>query len=104
VRAGELLGRTAYDPDGRRLGRVIDVIVRGAGPQGRLRLTHVVVGGRWYGRVSGRLVGAHPRPSGPWPLRRLAALLARDSREVPFGQVRLDPPVPGFPAGRPGDG
>ncbi|MGC4808835.1 PRC-barrel domain containing protein [Micromonospora sp. DT233] len=98
MRAGELIGRTAYDLHGRRLGRVVDVVVRGAGPGAPLRLTDVVVAGRWYGR----LVGPERHLSGPWALRRLARLLGRASRQVPTDKVRLVPPVPGFPFGEPG--
>ncbi|MFF3856744.1 PRC-barrel domain containing protein [Micromonospora sp. NPDC002575] len=99
MRAGELLGRTAYDLHGRRLGRVVDVVVRGAVPDGRLRLTDVVVAGRWYARVSGRLIGAERHPSGPWLIRLVARALSGSSRQVPADAVRLVPPVPGFPFG-----
>ncbi|GAA2718552.1 PRC-barrel domain containing protein [Micromonospora olivasterospora] len=103
MRAGELLGRTAYDPQGRRLGRVVDLVVRG-GPDGRLRLTDLVVARHWYSRVSGRLIGAERHPSGPWLIRGVAGLLARSTRQVPADLVRLVPPVPGFPSGPPGGG
>ncbi|MEU8052665.1 PRC-barrel domain containing protein [Micromonospora haikouensis] len=99
MRAGELLGRTAYDLHGRRLGRVVDVVVRSAVPDGRLRLTDVVVAGRWYARVTGRLIGAERHPSGPWLIRLVARVLRGSSRQVPADAVRLVPPVPGFPFG-----
>ncbi|MFI7438224.1 PRC-barrel domain containing protein [Micromonospora haikouensis] len=99
MRAGELLGRTAYDLHGRRLGRVVDVVVRGERPDGRLRLTDLVVAGRWYARVSGRLIGAERHPSGPWLIRLVARALRGSSRQVPADAVRLVPPVPGFPFG-----
>ncbi|WP_353901491.1 PRC-barrel domain containing protein [Micromonospora harpali] len=99
MRAGELLGRTAYDLHGRRLGRVVDVVVRGAVSDGRLRLTDVVVAGRWYARVTGRLIGAERHPSGPWLIRLVARALRGSSRQVPADAVRLVPPVPGFPFG-----
>ncbi|MFI7607414.1 PRC-barrel domain-containing protein [Micromonospora sp. NPDC049366] len=97
MRAGELLGRTAYDLRGRRLGRVVDLVVRGGFPDGRLRLTDLVVDGHWYGRVSDRLIGPERHPSGPWAIRLVARRLARSTRPIPVDQVRLDPPVPGFP-------
>jgi hypothetical protein len=78
VRAGELLGRTAYDLHGRRLGQVVDLVVRG-GPDGRLRLTDVVVAPHWYSRMSGRLIGAERHPSGPWLIRTVARLHTRSS-------------------------
>jgi hypothetical protein len=93
VRAGELLGRTAYDLQGRRLGRVVDLVVRGA-PGGPLRLTDLVVTRHWYGRLSGRLIGPERHPSGPWAIRAVARLLGRSTRQVPVHKVRLDPPLP----------
>nr|QLK00435.1 PRC-barrel domain containing protein [Micromonospora carbonacea] len=97
MRAGELLGRTAYDLHGRRLGRVVDVVVRGTVPDGRLRLTDVIVAGRWYAR----LIGADRHLSGPWLIRLVARLLSGSSHQVPADTVRLVPPVPGFPFGEP---
>ncbi|MCX4473117.1 hypothetical protein C5N14_26145 [Micromonospora sp. MW-13] len=103
MRAGELLGRTAYDLHGRRLGRVVDVVVRDAGPGGRLRLTDLIVARHWYSRMSGRLIGPERHPSGPWLIRLVARQLSRGSQQVPADLVRLVPPVPGFPFGEPAD-
>ncbi|GAA4579935.1 hypothetical protein GCM10023176_58660 [Micromonospora coerulea] len=102
MRAGELLGRTAYDLHGRRLGRVVDVVVRGGFPPDRLRLTDVIVAGHWWTRLSGRLIGPERHPSGPWLLRVAARLLGRSTHQLPADQVRLSPPVPDFPFGPPG--
>ena len=96
MRAGELLGRTAYDERGRRLGRVVDLVVRGA-PGGPLRLTDLVVTRHWYGRLSGRLIGPERHPAGPWAIRAVARLLGRSTVQVPVHRLRLDPPVPGLP-------
>ncbi|MER5458677.1 PRC-barrel domain-containing protein [Micromonospora sp. NPDC002389] len=93
MRAGELLGRTVYDEQGRRLGRVVDLVVRG-GPAGPLRLTDLVVTRHWYGRVSGRLIGPERHPSGPWAIRAVARRLGRSTVQVPLHRVRLDPPLP----------
>ncbi|MCM0678442.1 PRC-barrel domain containing protein, partial [Micromonospora phytophila] len=82
MRAGELLGRTAYDRRGRRLGRVVDVVVRGPVPGGPLRLTDVIVTAHWYGRLAGRLIGPERHPSGPWLIRAAARLLGRSTRQV----------------------
>ncbi|GGM02649.1 MULTISPECIES: hypothetical protein [Micromonospora] len=103
MRAGELLGRTAYAPDGRRLGRVVDVVVRADGTRGRLRLTDLIVAGHWYGRVAGRLVGAEHHPSGPWLIRMTARLINRSTHQYPVERVRFDPPLPWFPTGPPAD-
>ncbi|MEU5791903.1 PRC-barrel domain containing protein [Micromonospora purpureochromogenes] len=101
MRAGELLGRAAYDLHGRRLGRVVDVVVRGGFPDGRLRLTDVIVTRYWWSRVVGRLIGAERHPSGPWAIRVVARAGSRGSRQLPADQVQLLPPVPGFPFGDP---
>ncbi|MEH0986461.1 PRC-barrel domain containing protein [Micromonospora sp. CPCC 205556] len=100
MRAGELLGRTAYDLHGRRLGRVVDVVVRGDLPDGRLRLTDVFVNGHWWSRAVRRLVGGE-RPRGPWAIRVVARTVRRHDRQLPADQVQLLPPVPGFPFGPP---
>jgi hypothetical protein len=100
VRAGELIGRTAHDRSGRRLGRVVDVVVV-ADADGRFRLCELVVARRWYGR----LVGSEPYPApGPWPIPALARLLRLSTRHVALDQVHLLPPVPGLvaPTGGPG--
>ncbi|MGN9807264.1 PRC-barrel domain containing protein [Micromonospora sp. L32] len=102
MRAGELLGRAAYDLHGRRLGRVVDVVVRGGFPDGPLRLTDVIVTRHWWSRVVGRLIGAERHPSGPWAIRVVARAVSRGSRQVPADQVQLLPPVSGFPFGDPG--
>lgn len=99
MRAGELIGRMAYDHHGRRLGRVVDVVVRGDFPHGRLRMTDLIVAGHWYSRLVGRLIGPERHPSGPWAIRVVARLLSRGSQQLPVEQVRLDPPLPGFPRG-----
>ncbi|PWU53354.1 hypothetical protein DLE60_07720 [Micromonospora globispora] len=104
MRAGELLGRAAYDLHGRRLGRVVDVVVRGGFPPDRLRLTDVIVAGHWWTRVAGRLIGSELHPAGPWLLRAFARVLGRSARQFPADQVRLHPPVSGFPFGPAGDG
>ncbi|MEV0808505.1 PRC-barrel domain containing protein [Micromonospora sp. NPDC050200] len=101
MRAGELLGRVAYDLHGRRLGRVVDVVVRGSFPDGPLRLTDVIVTRHWWSRLVGRLIGAERHPSGPWPIRAVSRALSRGTRQLPADQVQLLPPVPGFPFGDP---
>lgn len=100
MRAGELVGRAAYDLHGRRLGRVVDVVVRGDFPDGRLRLTDVIVNARWWSRAVGRLIGGE-RPAGPWAIRVVARTVSRHARQLPADQVQLLPPVPGFPFGPP---
>ncbi|WP_434743778.1 PRC-barrel domain-containing protein [Micromonospora sp. SH-82] len=97
MRAGEVLGRIAYDGDGRRLGRVVDLVVRRDPANGRLVLTDLLVARRWYGRVAGRLIGTEHHPSGPWVIRMAARLINRGTHLFPVHRVRLVPPVPGLP-------
>jgi hypothetical protein len=99
VRAAELLGRTAYDRSGRRLGRVVDIVVCPGGPHHRLRIRGLVVAPHWYGR----LVGSDGGAPGPWLVSALAQLLRHGGFEVPLTDLRLDPPVSGFPLPRPRD-
>lgn len=94
MRAGELLGRTAYDVDGRRLGRVVDIVVEPGGAYDRLRITALVVAPHWYGRLVNEERGALP---GPWLVAWVGRLLGHGSRTVPVSRVRLLPPLPGFP-------
>jgi hypothetical protein len=101
VRAGEVLGRAAYGPDGRRLGRVVDLVLRRDPTTGRLRLTDLIVAGRWYGRMAGRLVGTEHHPFGPWPVRALARVVNRGTHQYQAHRVRLVPPLPGFPTDPP---
>ncbi|MEU4371032.1 PRC-barrel domain containing protein [Micromonospora chersina] len=103
MRAGELLGRTAYDLRGRRLGRVVDVVVRGGWPPERLRITDVIVAGHWWARVASRLIAPERHPSGPWLLRAVTRVLSRSTRQFPADSVQLLPPVSGFPFGSPAD-
>ncbi|MFI2648103.1 MULTISPECIES: hypothetical protein [Micromonospora] len=103
MRAGELLGRTAYDLRGRRLGRVVDVVVRGGWPPERLRITDVIVAGHWWTRVASRLIGPERHPSGPWLLRAVIRVLGRSTHQLPADSVQLLPPVSGFPFGPPAD-
>lgn len=101
MRAGELIGRTAYDRSGRHLGRVVDLVVEGDLAPGRLRLTGLVVTVRWYGRLLGALVGPGTAPHvGPWPVRAVGRWLDQCGRVVPADQVRLDPPLPDWPTPR----
>lgn len=92
VRAGELLGREAYDPQGRRLGRIVDVVVDST-REGPLRVVAVIVARRWYGRLLGPL---QEPTSGPWLVGVIARLLSRKSQRVSPDRIRLDPPVAGF--------
>lgn len=94
MRAAELLGRTAYDAAGRRLGRVVDLVVVPGGPHDRLRLCALVLAPHWYGRLVGPSRESAP---GPWLVSAVARLLRHGTHEIPAADVRLHPPVPGFP-------
>lgn len=93
MRASEVHGRDVYDAAGRRLGRVVDLVTGEAGPHGRLRLTHVVVAPHRYLR----LIGFRRRDSAATLFDHVTGPLRREIREVACQDVRLDPPVDGFP-------
>jgi len=87
MRAHDLITQEAYDRDGRRLGRIVDLVTEPDG-QGRPRVRTVVVTPHWRGRLLGyERAGAH----GPWLVERVARLLYRGHREVPWDEVRLGP-------------
>jgi hypothetical protein len=89
TRAGALLGRTALGPDGRSVGRVVDLVTEDDG-RGRERVVAaLVVHGPW-----GRLLGYdRTQLRGPWLLDALArALLRRNMTRVPWAALRLAPP------------
>ncbi|WP_290051875.1 PRC-barrel domain-containing protein [Amycolatopsis solani] len=86
MRASEVLGATAYDARGRRLGRIADLItdVDSAGtPVIRAAL---IAPGR---RV--RLLGyGREEMSRPWLIDRIARWVHGDLREVPWTDLSLD--------------
>jgi sporulation protein YlmC with PRC-barrel domain len=82
----ELLGVTVVDTDGRKLGRVHDVLLVQDGPmtnQGlaQLRLHAIAVGKRSFGTQLGYAQGT---VQGPWLLRRV---LGRDPEVIPWDAV-----------------
>jgi GNAT superfamily N-acetyltransferase len=80
MRASDLIGRTAYDRDGRPHGRIADLLARRE-PDGDFHIYAVLVTPRWRGRLFGY---ERPGIQGPWLLARLAGLLHRGTREVPW--------------------
>lgn len=71
VRAGAIIGRPAIDRTGKRLGRIVDLIVDGDLENG-LRVTHVVVAQRPWGRLLGY---ERRQATGPWLIQKLARLV-----------------------------
>jgi hypothetical protein len=89
VRASVLLGQTASDAAGNRLGRVADLETVRDG-DGRERLVAVVVtDGPW-----GRLLGYEREElAGPWLLEVAARrIMRRHTRRVPLAEAHLDLP------------
>jgi sporulation protein YlmC with PRC-barrel domain len=82
VRAGDLIGRRAYGPDGEDLGRIADLVV----DDDTTIVAAIVTRGPW-----GRLLGYERESAhGPWVLERFArAVLRRESQQVPWEIVRL---------------
>jgi sporulation protein YlmC with PRC-barrel domain len=85
VRASELIGAPVRDLDGRPLGRVADLVTEGAA-DGRPVVVEVVVSPRRTGRLLGY---ERPGASGPWLVDRVARLLYRRTRRLPWAQVRI---------------
>jgi hypothetical protein len=71
VRAGDLLGRTAYDRAGNRLGTIADLVADGDLGSG-LRVTHAVVARRPWGRLLGY---EREQATGPWLIQKLARIV-----------------------------
>jgi PRC-barrel domain len=87
VTVSSLLGRRVRDGSGRRLGRVVDLIVQ-KDEQGMTRVTAVVAtGGPW-----GRLLGYERAAArGPWLLELVArALVRRHLRRVDWAEARFE--------------
>jgi hypothetical protein len=91
MRLSELTGVRVYDADGVPVGRVTDLRLVQDGPPmqpgglAALRLDGVVVGGGF----GTRLLGYEHRPvDGPLVLRRLVALLQRETRFADWAHVR----------------
>lgn len=84
VRAGALLGRTAYDRDGTALGRIADLIVDGDLKSG-YQVTKVVIAGRPWGRLLGY---ERKQAAGPWLIQKLArAVMHRHVRTVDWSEI-----------------
>jgi hypothetical protein len=89
LRASTLLGQSAYDGAGNRIGRVADLetVLDGDGHE---RLVAVLVtDGPW-----GRLLGyEREEVDGPWLLEAAARrILRRHTRRVPLAEAHLDLP------------
>lgn len=81
--AGDLLGRTARDRDGKVLGRVADLLSE-PDEAGRQRIVRVLVAPRWRGRLLGF---ERPGYQPPWVLEKLTRLLHRGTREVGWEDI-----------------
>ena len=87
VRAGALIGREAYDRAGNRLGRIADLIAEGD-PQSGMRVTHVVVAQRPWGRLLGY---ERAQATGPWILQAFARIVMhRRVRTIPWHDLSHD--------------
>jgi hypothetical protein len=73
TRAGALIGREAYDRAGTRLGTIADLIADGTLETG-LRVTHVVIARRPWGRLLGY---ERKQVTGPWLVQAFARLVIR---------------------------
>jgi hypothetical protein len=71
IRAGALIGRTACDRAGNRLGIIADLVTEGDLDSG-FRVTQVVIARRPWGRLLGY---ERAQSSGPWLLQTFAHLV-----------------------------
>ena len=84
LRASALLGRRVRTADGRDLGRVAD-LETDTGPDGRPRVTALVVTARPWGRLLGY---ERDEVVGPWILEHFARwILRRNTHRVPWGDA-----------------
>jgi hypothetical protein len=72
IRAGMLIGRTACDRSGNRLGMIADLVTHGDLGSG-FDVTHIVITRRPWGR----LLGYERMAAGPWLLQTFARLVIR---------------------------
>ncbi|GAA0925897.1 PRC-barrel domain-containing protein [Virgisporangium aurantiacum] len=87
LRASALLGRRVRTTDGRDLGRIAD-IETDVGPNGRPRVTALVVTARPWGRLLGY---ERDEVVGPWILEHLARrILRRNTHRVPWADAVID--------------
>jgi hypothetical protein len=89
VRDEELLRRPVWHASGDYLGRIIDLVIE-PDPPGGPRVVAVLVDKTWHARLLGY---QRPYVHGPWLIERLARMLYRDTRRVPWAEVRLDRPA-----------
>jgi hypothetical protein len=85
VRTNDILRRPAFDHTGRPLGAVVDLVAE-LDPAGIPRVVAVVVNPHWHTRLLGY---ERPQAHGPWLVERLARVLRRGTRTVPWAEVRL---------------
>lgn len=86
--AGELMGTTVLDPDGRARGVVIDIRTRATRESGRG--TVLVVDGLIVGKHQWQLFGYERHSErGPALLRVLVSLLHRRTRYAPWADVEV---------------
>jgi sporulation protein YlmC with PRC-barrel domain len=85
MRTSDLIGRAAYDRDGRPLGRIIDLLTKPTA-DGYVVHAALVTPGR-----EGRLLGySRPGFEGPWLIQRIVERLHRGTREIAWADLRLD--------------
>jgi GNAT superfamily N-acetyltransferase len=87
MRVSDYIGQTAYDHDGRRLGRVADLICHHPDETEPV-VDAVLVTPRYRGRMFGYERDAM---KGPWLLEKLIGWLHRGTREFPLTDVVITP-------------
>lgn len=89
MRADDLISRPVWNRSGEYLGRIVDLVTDS--DTGTPTVVAVLVDKTWHGRLLGY---ERPYAHGPWPIERVARMIYRDTRTIPWNEVRMDPPPP----------
>ena len=91
MRGSDLIGRDVVGPEGRGLGKVIDVRLVQDGPlmgaYAALRVESLVVG---HHKLAAHLGYDRAGVRGPWLINTVVDLITRGNRELPWAEARLE--------------
>jgi hypothetical protein len=91
MRGSDLVDRPVVGPDGRTLGKVIDVRLVQDGPlmgaYAAMRIESLVVG---HHKLAAHLGYDRAGTRGPWLVNALVDLITRKNRELPWADARLE--------------
>jgi hypothetical protein len=91
MRGADLLGRPVVGPDGKSLGKVIDVRLVQDGPlmgaYAAMRVDSLVVG---HHKLAAHLGYDRAGTRGPWLVDKVVDLITRHNKELPWADARLE--------------